>query len=449
VVTVVNLHSIALAFNARTTSNSSDNHSNGKQSLRESLLELFPEDTRETLGSYRSVIIDYVKGVGQSTLALSFNLTGLIAGYILASSYGVLNNYQWPLIMFPGLLSVRGAIGGLYAGRLSTALHLGTIKAQYRGNTSEMYHLNSAIITLTYMSALFLGVIVNLTSIFLFGFSPLRVLNIFLVVFTVMALSLLIISPTTLFISIQAFLKGLDPDMVVYPIISTVADIVVSITFTRILVFLFVNEGSTLLVMSVFSLLFSAIAIRQYLVERDQKEYMETIHEFIITLICVSIIVNYTGNVLKSISQRIGSTPDIYAVYPAIIDTVGDVGSIIGSTATTKLSLGLIGSSFSDIKGHFREISYGWIGSLIMFSLYSVVSSAIFGSTDFGKLISTTLLTNLIVIPIIALISFAVGIITFKRGLNPDNFIIPIETSLADSITTYVLYSVIRLIYKI
>ena len=176
---------------------------------------------------------------------------------------------------------------------------------------------------------------------------------------------------------------------------------------------------------------------------------METIREFVITLICVSLIVNYTGNVLKSISQRIGSTPGIYAVYPAIIDTVGDVGSIIGSTATTKLSLGLIGSSFSDIRGHFREISYGWIGSLLMFSLYSVISSTIFGSTDFSKLISTTLLTNLIVIPIIGLISFLVGIITFKRGLNPDNFIIPIETSLADSITTYVLYSVIQLIYTI
>ena len=265
---MANPHSIAQALNTRTLARSSDIHSSSKQFL----LQLIPENTRETLRSYRSALIDYIKGVGQSTLALSFNLTGLIAGYILASSYGVLSNYQWPLIMFPGLLSVRGAIGGLYAGRLSTALHLGTIKAQFRGNTSDMYHLNSAIITLTYMSALFLGVIVNLTSIFLFGFSPLRVLYIFLVVFTVMALSLLIISPTTLFISIQAFLKGLDPDMVVYPIISTVADIVVSITFTRILISLFTNEYTTLVVMGFFSLLFSTLAIRQYFLERDQKE---------------------------------------------------------------------------------------------------------------------------------------------------------------------------------
>ncbi len=446
---MVNLHSVASGFKAGYASHLRAIHSYGKRVLGRAILDHIPERTRQALGSYKSVFIDYVKGVGQTTLALSFNLTGLIAGYILASSYGVLSNYQWPLIMFPGLLSVRGAIGGLYAGRLSTALHLGTIKPQFRDNTPEAFHLNSAIITLTYMSAVFLGIIVSLTSLFLFGVSLLNVLNIFLVVFTVMALSLLVISPTTIFISIQAFLKGADPDMVVYPIISTVADIVVSITFITILTFLSSNRYMTLSVLCFTSILFSVIAIRQYYLERSNSEYMETIREFIITLICVSIIVNYTGNVLKNISERIGSTPGIYAVYPAIIDTVGDVGSITGSTATTKLSLGLIGSSLSDIKDHLREISYGWIGSLIMFILFSLVSSMIFGSTDFNKLLSTVLLTNLVVIPIISLISFLVGIITFQRGLNPDNFIIPIETSLADSITTYVLYSIIRLIYKL
>jgi len=39
----------------------------------------------------------------------------------------------------------------------------------------------------------------------------------------------------------------------------------------------------------------------------------------------------------------------------------------------------------------------------------------------------------------IVLISYAVSILTFKKGLDPDNFVIPIESSLADSITSIAL----------
>jgi cation transporter-like permease len=34
------------------------------------------------------------------------------------------------------------------------------------------------------------------------------------------------------------------------------------------------------------------------------------------------------------------------------------------------------------------------------------------------------------------LIAYAVAIYTFRRGWNPDNFVIPIESALADTMTT-------------
>jgi len=42
-------------------------------------------------------------------------------------------------------------------------------------------------------------------------------------------------------------------------------------------------------------------------------------------------------------------------------------------------------------------------------------------------------------------VSFSVGITTFRLGLDPDNFVIPFETSLADSLTTVILYFMIML----
>jgi cation transporter-like permease len=46
----------------------------------------------------------------------------------------------------------------------------------------------------------------------------------------------------------------------------------------------------------------------------------------------------------------------------------------------------------------------------------------------------------------IILISYAVAILTYQKGLDPDNFEIPIESALADSITSIALLTAILLV---
>ena len=49
------------------------------------------------------------------------------------------------------------------------------------------------------------------------------------------------------------------------------------------------------------------------------------------------------------------------------------------------------------------------------------------------------LITNLLAVFIIVIISFAIAMATFRKGLDPDNFVIPIESTLTDGITTIAL----------
>jgi len=187
-------------------------------------------------------------------------------------------------------------------------------------------------------------------------------------------------------------------------------------------------------------LVFVLFVVRNIRRNTREREYVKTIREFIVTLAVVTVIVNITGIALGRISDRIGSRPEVYAIYPALIDTVGDVGSIIGSTATTKLSLGTLTASMRSLGDHLNEVLYGWVASIIMFTVYAGISAVVYGPSLFWSLTRSVLLMNVMVIPIIALVSFLVGIITFRRGLNPDNFIIPFETSLADGLTTASLF---------
>jgi cation transporter-like permease len=100
------------------------------------------------------------------------------------------------------------------------------------------------------------------------------------------------------------------------------------------------------------------------------------------------------------------------------------------------MALGVMATEFRAITTHWVEIGSAWLSSIIMFVFYTLTSSAVYGIGKFPSLLGEAWMTNLIVVPIIIVISFFTAIVTRKRGLDPDNFIIPIETSISDGLTT-------------
>lgn len=380
----------------------------------------------------------FLSSFGQSILSLSFNFGGMLAG-TLAVYFSVFSISPWAIALFPGILSVRGAIGGLFSGRLSTDLHLGTIKASYTKNTKNFYLLLRAVIVLALISGIMIGLGTSIFGIFFWKANVTDFIEILAVVVATMGLSVLLIPPITLAVSVISFRRGLDPDIIVYPIISTVSDIIdtACYIFSLNVFFKVASFGNHLIWLLDFVFIFIVIYI---LVKNiKEKEFVETIKEFLLTLFSVTFIVNVTGSLLVRVSEVIGNRPEVYVVYPALIDTVGDVGSIIGSTATTKLALGLTKPSFSSIKAHMIEIGGAWSASMVLFISYSGISSLTSGVRTLGGLVrfaSQLLITNILAVSIMIIIAYAVAIFTFRRGWNPDNFVIPIESSLADTVTT-------------
>jgi len=359
----------------------------------------------------------------------------MLAGTLLILYLDVFSVTPWAFLLFPGVMSVRGAIGGLLCGRLSTALHIGTVRPSFTKNTKGFYLLISAIVALTLGSSLMMGLTTSLFSVFFLGTTVTDFLHILAVSVATMGLSLVIVSPITVGISVLVFKRRLNPDVIAYPVVSTVADVLVTICYVFMLNSFFSTQlGWIWIVLFDFIFLFVVCYISRK--NYREEEFVKTVKEFSVTLVLVAFIVNVTGFFLGRVVQIIGGKPEIYVVYPSLIDTVGDVGSIVGSTATTKLALGTIGSSFSSIKQHLAEIGGAWSASLIMFSLYAIAASSKYGSNEFGRLLAQLLTTNILAVSLMVIISFAVAIFTQKRGWDPDNFVIPIESSLADAVTT-------------
>jgi mgtE-like transporter len=372
--------------------------------------------------------------LGQSLFSLSFDLIGLATGTLFLLLYFSIDEAPWVIALFPGILSVRGAIGGLFSGHLGTGLHLGTIKPVFTKNTNEFGALLRVVITLALLSGISVGAGTWVFGVFLWDATIIDFFPLLAVIISTMALSVVFVSPLTMLFSVFSFRRGLDPDVVVYPITSPVSDIINTGCYGLSLSLFFLVGSIGRYLIFFIDIIFVSWVI--YVIVRNigETKFVRTIQEFIPTLLFVSFIVNVTGSLL----DRINGTRMV-AVYPAIIATIGGVGSIIGSTATTKLALGLIKPSFSSLKEHFNEIGGAWLASIVMFLVYALLSVLISGINTLEELLVFTgqlLTTNVVAVAVMLFVAYAVAISTFRRGLNPDNFVIPVESSLADTVTT-------------
>jgi len=394
----------------------------------------------ETVIAKPTLVRRLSRSLAQSILSLSFNIGGVLAGTLLALYFDVFSLAPWALAIYPGILSMRGVIGGLFSGRLSTGLHVGSVEARFARNTRNFYLLWRAIIVLTLLSSVMLGLVASLFGVFLWGITLMDSMAILGVVTATMAISLIFISPITVAVSVLSFKQGLDPDIITYPIESTVADIIITACYILMLNVFFLYPklvGYTLI--GILNGVLLCLALYFLLKNAREKAFFRTIKESFLTLALVAFIVNTTGSFLIRIAEAIGVRPEIYTVYPALIDTMGDVGSIVGSTATTKLALGTIKPSISSIKQHSIEIWGAWTASLFMFTVYLIISSithSIFALDRLLRFAATIYITNSLAALLMVIIAHAVAIHTYRRGWDPDNFVIPIESSLADSITT-------------
>ncbi len=149
---------------------------------------------------------------------------GTLAGFFLASSamQNLLENLPGLLIMVPGFLGLRGNILGAVSARVGTRLHTGLMepKIALKGDTA-----------VNFVASLFLSTFVN-TLIGVLAYFVSIILGVDAVLWKLMvvgalsgALASVIVGPFTIMLTILVFRKGIDPDSVMGPLVTSVGDI--------------------------------------------------------------------------------------------------------------------------------------------------------------------------------------------------------------------------------
>jgi mgtE-like transporter len=250
-------------------------------------------------------------------------------------------------------------------------------------------------------------------------------------------------------IAIMTFRRGLNPDILVYPILASVNDIVVSTVFVATVFLVLWGGGYTILLWAIFLII---LVVTGYIAWRNWRVpfFFKTIKEGATVVVTSSIFGSLNGAFLSGMSAELLRYPGVVVLYPGLTNALGNIGAIIGSTTTTNLALGYIRDLRDEVKASISTIMQVESVALLIHVFFGLVTYLIVKpsvkAADLASLISVAVLSNLISFIPIALVALAVAHAAYKRGLNPDNVAIPVITTVADTAATLTLFLVLNIL---
>lgn len=178
------------------------------------------------------------------------------------------------------------------------------------------------------------------------------------------------------------------------------------------------------------------------------------IRESLKILILASIVSSFGGLALEHIKLVFVSIIPLTILLPTLNDMIGDYGTIISSHLSTMLHEEKI-----KVGDYFHPELRAMVTKILIISIITglLSAAAALGIASFSKISLTadvvykiffiTIVDVVLLINVLALISTATGFYFFKKNEDPNNFLIPITTSIADFGNMIVLALLVRLLF--
>ncbi|WP_294004130.1 magnesium transporter [uncultured Methanobrevibacter sp.] len=373
----------------------------------------------------------------------------LIAGIVLGKMTFFLEAFPGLLVVIPGAIGMRGNIFGSFASRLSTSLHIGLIAPHFEFSEDLDNNIFASFV-LTLVLSIFLGIVAKLFCILL-HYESIALMDFILICTIAGLISNLIMLPITMLISFKSFENGWDPDNITSPIIAGFGDL---FTLPAIIASIFVLQALNVNLMIkniVFVILVIVILVGFIHCYRLSDETKTILKQSTPTLLLCSFLGGSAGGILNSSVETLLTNPSLLTLIPLFSGECGSLISILGARLSSGLHSGLVEplSRPTGIALHNFGICY--ILAIIVFPLIGILAEASTISVGtigvgFDKIIPISTLSGLILVSIMIFVVYYISITSYNNNLDPDNIVIPISTSVTDSISSLILISISLLI---
>ncbi len=259
----------------------------------------------------------------------------------------------------------------------------------------------------------------------------------------------LVVMGITLVIALLSYRYGLDLDMIAAPTVTTSGDIVTLPILVLSAVFVMGLSPPARLAIGIVAIVGAIIAILY--THRRPKRIGAIVRENLALLIPLSILGTVAGLTYSLNLEELVTFAAFLILIPPFMGGLGSIGGILGSRLSTGMHTGELTPQFLPERDAVHHFIISYLYTLILLPLLALIAhgAAVFmglNSPGLGMLVAISLVAGLIVMTLVNGAAYVTASLSFRYGLDPDNFGIPVITSLIDVIGAAALMAVIGLL---
>ncbi len=358
----------------------------------------------------------------------------LVAGIVLAGIAGTLEELVGLAVLIPAAIGMRGAIFGAMGSRLSTSIQTGLFSFSLRRGVL-IENVQAAVI-LSLVSGVFLAFLARYLSDILGVATELSVVD-YIVISTVggiIAGALLLV--ITVFVARTSVARGWDMDNIAAPMLTAAGDILTlpSLVLAAYFIDIPVFSGSLALVLVVVAVAVTVLGFRL-----GTQNLGRILAESLPILAITGTVTILVGVALEERSEQFTTLLALSVLLPAFLQEGGALGGILSSRLSSKIHLGLLAPRGLPPMAAFRDfvLIYTFATGVYLFigAASHVLAVALFpdgSSPGLLAMVGISTLAGLIATTAAVLAAYYGSVASYRLGLDPDTYGIPIITAAVD-----------------
>ncbi len=180
------------------------------------------------------------------------------------------------------------------------------------------------------------------------------------------------------------------------------------------------------------------------------KSMYRIIEETLPVILLFAFVGLFTGGFLNSIVEDASMAPGLLIIVPGILGLRGNISSALGARLSSGLHLGYISTRHMS-KGLKKNIEISitlsifvsFVLSILAWQVCSYVGGACMPLINF---VLICVMTGLISGIILSFTTSGIAIISYRKGLDPDNVTLPAAASIGDVITIIILLMSVKFV---
>jgi len=363
------------------------------------------------------------------------NVGNYISGLLLHFFEPVIRAAPIIMALLPIASDARGNVYSSYGSRLGTLLHLGVLKRYLK---SELFALVILLVSVNLWVGFLVVVISGVIDSLDLGFVDV----LFIPLFSALVSAIFMV-PATTWLALTSFKHGLDPDNLTPPIATLFGDLV---TIPTIVLGYFVSKNmfdhhklamvGVLVLVAVSGLVYVFYKLRKRggVFERTVKIVRENLPVVVLATSLSAV----AGVILLENIEAVLAWKGVLVVVPAFLEDGGAIACRFSARLTTMLHLGRIRlETIPRSKWIWRQIGINFVHALMLFTSLGIFGAIVSISTGAPctwaiRVPVIVVLAGFLLTLIVSILTYYLALLSFKMGIDPDNVLAPILTSIAD-----------------